>query len=309
MTGYLIDQRGTAMALPWLLQWNFKYTDGDPCDGFSVRACLTVELARAVEAAVRFRAVEGGQTVFTGVVDDFELSVDRQGLLAEITGRGMAAVLLDNQVCAAEYQSAQLKDILDEYVRPLGITAIQAQSFSAVDQFVVETGYSCWQVLAGFCRHSENVFPRFLADGTLVLQKDPAAGTLTVRAAECTQLRVMKSWYGRISRQILINTRTGGRQFADDAEFTAAGGRCVKVRGMTGNKIRAIWRNAEQRVEDARRNRSLVEVTLPGQFLAWPLDRVRLTAEKLGILGTFTVQAAESMCDESGVRCTLLLRE
>ena len=181
MTGYVTMCDGRRSALPALLQWDIKLTDGDPCDGFSV--CFPYEraLAQTLRGAVFFTAEEDGATVFTGVVDDYEITLDAKGLLAEMTGRGMAARLLDNQVRAAEYLSAQLADILKSYVLPYGVTKLRAVQMPAVERFVVETGYSCWQVLAGFCRHSADIFPRFLPDGTLVLEPETPGKTVRLR--------------------------------------------------------------------------------------------------------------------------------
>ena len=86
-------------------------------------------------------------------------------------------------------------------------------------------------------------------------------------------------------------------------------GSCVKVQGLTGNKVRATWRTAAQRLEDARRDKHLIEVCVPGSFTAQPLDRVELTLPAMGVEGVFTVQTAESVCGDAGVSCTLTLRE
>ena len=45
MTGYVTMCDGRRSALPALLQWDIKLTDGDPCDGFSV--CFPYERALA----------------------------------------------------------------------------------------------------------------------------------------------------------------------------------------------------------------------------------------------------------------------
>ena len=213
-----------------------------------------------------------------------------------MTGRGMAARLLDNQVRAAEYLSAQLADILKSYVLPYGVTKLRTVQMPAVERFVVETGYSCWQVLAGFCRHSADIFPRFLPDGTLVLEPETAGKTVRLRQALS-------------SRQVMVNTRTGAQTAAENAPFIALGGSCVKVHGMTGSKLRATWRTAQQRLEDDRRGKRLIEVRVPGAFTAQPMDRVELELEKMGIAGTYTVQAAESVCGADGMYCILTLRE
>ena len=170
MIGMVTSCTGEQTLLPALLQWNIKRTDGEPCDSFSVQFLCGKTTKELLEQATEFRATEKGRVVFTGIVDDFELRLGKEGAIAELTGRGMAARLMDMQTPAAEYVSAQLEDILNAYVRPCGITKIQADEMPPVRNFVVQTGATCYQALAGFCRHSAEIFPRFLADGTLVLR-------------------------------------------------------------------------------------------------------------------------------------------
>lgn len=92
-----------------------------------------------LKQAVGFTAEDDGRTVFTGLVDDFAVKLDRRGALAEVSGRSMAAALMDNQVRAAEFVSAQLADILRLYVKPYGITRIDAAPMGQVANFAVET--------------------------------------------------------------------------------------------------------------------------------------------------------------------------
>ena len=307
MIGIVTDYAGKRTALPALLQWSVKRTDGEPCDSFSVQFACGKKTASLLEGATEFQAVEAGKVVFTGIVDDFELRLGRDGALAEITGRGMAGRLMDMQTLAAEYVTAQLEDILNAYVRPCGITKIEADEMPPVAQFVVQTGATCYQALAGFCRHSADIFPRFLADGTLVLRKD-AHGKTVWLGDEILQAQYVRNRYGVAARQVLINTRNGSMQAADYAEFQKLGGTRVQYAGMTGNKIRASFRTAKQRLDDAKRDEKLLYVTAPGVFLAEPLDMVSVKLDALGISGTFTVQEAQSGCDETGATCTLILR-
>ena len=68
------------------------------------------------------------------------------------------------------------------------------------------------------------------------------------------------------------------------------------------------FRTAKQRLDDAKRDEKLLYVTAPGVFLAEPLDMVSVKLDALGISGSFTVQEAQSGCDETGATCTLILR-
>lgn len=307
MRGY-IETGGAAVALPELLQWSILRTDGQPCGAFSVQFAFAPELMQELKAAARFYAEHDGKRVMTGVVDDVTVRLGNDGLLAEVTGRSMAALLLDTQVRAAEYQSAQLPDILSQYVTPCGISSVRADALGAVGNFVVETGYSCYQVLEGFCRHSAGVRPRFAADGTLILRRN-GTDVQRVICGGVMAAQYVFDRYGAVAEQVLVNTRNGTEITARNAQFQALGGTGVHVQGMTGNKLRAAWRTAQQRLDDSWRNARLLRLKLPGSFLAEPTDMAQVLLPELGIEGVFTVRSVESSCDETGAVCTLELRE
>lgn len=211
------------------------------------------------------------------------------------------------QTAAAEYVSAQLTDILNAYVRPCGVSKIEAEEMGPVANFVVQTGATCYQALAGFCRHSAEIYPRFLADGTLVLKKEAPGKGITLSSG-ILRAQYVRNRYGVAARQVLINTRNGARQEAAYAQFQAVGGTRVQYAGRTGDKIRASFRTAKQRLDDTKRDEKLLYVTCAGSFLAEPLDKVAVSVAALGVSGTFTVQEVQSSCDETGLTCTLVLR-
>lgn len=308
MKAWMTDFEGKTAVLPPLLQWQIRRTDGDPCDGFSVLFVFDSVWSELLPRMVRFEAEENRKTVFTGVVDDYEIRFGTDGLLCEVTGRGMAARLLDNEVRAAEYASAQLEDILRTYVRPYGITRIDASMMPQVNQFAVETGDTCWQVLCGFCRHSANIYPRFLADGTLVLKPHAPQKNITITQDCVLDACFTENRYGVASKQIQVNTRNGSQVTAENAAFAARGGASVRVSGRTGSKIRAVWRTAQQKLEDSMRDSALLTIQVTGGFAAEPLDTVTVQLERIGIVGTFTVQSVQTDCDAHGLSCTLVLR-
>lgn len=71
----------------------------------------------------RFWAEHGGERVFTGVVDECQVEQSGNGSVLELSGRGMAALLLDNEALGQDYGTATLEDILRDHVRPYGIQA------------------------------------------------------------------------------------------------------------------------------------------------------------------------------------------
>lgn len=77
--------------------------------------------AGALAEAVRFAAEEDGERVFTGVVDEVCCGWDEDGARLSVSGRSMAALLLDNEALGCDYQTATLADILRDHVTPYGI--------------------------------------------------------------------------------------------------------------------------------------------------------------------------------------------
>ena len=54
MIGIVTDYAGKRTALPALLQWSVKRTDGEPCDSFSVQFACGKKTASKLEGATEF---------------------------------------------------------------------------------------------------------------------------------------------------------------------------------------------------------------------------------------------------------------
>ena len=93
MTGYVAAMGGGMQALPPLLQWQIERTDGEPCGAFRVQFAFEPEMLAKLKLAARFYAEHEGRRVMTGVVDDVTVMMGKDGLLAELTGRSLAALM------------------------------------------------------------------------------------------------------------------------------------------------------------------------------------------------------------------------
>ena len=80
MKGYLIDKDGTQYQLPELLSWDVCHGTGEPCDYFEVKTLYTAALLPKLGDAVRFKGTNDGATVFYGVVDEYQVSIDESEL-------------------------------------------------------------------------------------------------------------------------------------------------------------------------------------------------------------------------------------
>ncbi len=165
----MTDASGKEYLLPGLLAWRMEYTAGAPCDSFWLRCGWDADNKVKPGEWVGFRAEYQGERVFTGVVDECEVSVDSSGRLLEAFGRGMAALLLDNEALGEDYQSATQADILRDHVTPYGITTAPGAGLPPVSRFSVSSGSSEWSVVYDFARYYGGVSPRFDRQGRLVL--------------------------------------------------------------------------------------------------------------------------------------------
>ena len=121
MECYLTHWNGEKLLLPDLLSWTFTYTTGTPCDAYELRTLWSPGLEEKLSGAVRFTAVEAGETIFQGVVDEYACTWDEGGGALEVNGRGMAALLLDNEALGCDYLVATIEDILKDHVEPYRI--------------------------------------------------------------------------------------------------------------------------------------------------------------------------------------------
>ena len=168
MNACVTDAAGERWALPRPTAWRLEYTAGVPCDSFWLRCPWDGGNTTKPADWVEFSAEQGGARVFTGVVDECEVSLSRRGRLLEVSGRGMAARLLDNESRPLTYQKATLEEIVRRHVTPYGITAGELADVRATSVYTVPAGVSQWRALEGFCRTYGGFSPRFSRDGKLL---------------------------------------------------------------------------------------------------------------------------------------------
>ena len=161
MRGYVTDTAGRQWLLPQPTAWRMEHTAGTPCDSFWMRCPWEAGSGTKPGEWSRFWAEHGGERVFTGVVDECQVEQSGNGSVLELSGRGMAALLLDNEALGQDYGTATLEDILRDHVRPYGIQAAAGAKLPPVSPFSVATGSSEWSVVYDFARYYGGVAPRF----------------------------------------------------------------------------------------------------------------------------------------------------
>lgn len=302
---------GSRVTLPQAVRWEFSYGTGVPCDSFFVRCLWQTGQERLLSKACRFYAQWEGQRVFTGVVDEFSCVCSGEGLYLEVSGRGMAALLLDNEAMPAQYQLATRADIVNDHVTPYGVETVGGWSLPPVSEFTVASGVSEWSVLYEFACYHGGVVPRFDPMGRLVLDGHSDGQTLRI-----TGDTAVSGWEYREERhgvlsQVAVRRRSSwDTQWISDPDFLAEGGcarRVVTVPNATGSA--AMRYSGDYQLRASRSGRVRLTLTAAGAFLAWPGQLVEVALPECGANGTYRVAQTEVACGQEGLTTTLVLGE
>ena len=302
MTGYVFSPQGDSIQLPQPLSWVFQYTAGVPCDSFRLRCIWEGKSQAEPSQWATFQAVEGGEVKFTGVVDECETVLSQEGFYFEVSGRGMAARLLDNEALSQDYEIATLADILRDHVAPYGITVGQQSAMGAVSQFTVAAGSSEWSVLYDFVRYHNGVSPRFDQQGRLLLtpweegKQLVLDGSVPVTRMVCRDRR-----YGVLSQVVVRDRYQNRTEVVDNRDFQALGGRRRQVVTMPGkSQYQAMRYSGQFQLEQSALQQLRLEVEVPELFFAKPGDLVRLEQPNWGRNGLYRVAEAQVGQDEQG---------
>lgn len=301
---------GAAYELPQLLQWEISLTGSVPCDSFSVSCLYEREMQRVLPEVIRFSAVHEDETVFCGVVDEYLISEDQHGRMLTLNGRGMAALLVDNESEAMSYESADLREIFRNHAEPYGFSCGKIAELRGT-KYRVDSGSSQWKALSRFTEYYGGFSPVVTPLGELILVKEDA-GTLRCidRNTPVFALRCRERRYGVFSEVLVKDRAKGTEVLVENGELKRKGGSCRRVIYMPRKSSFAAMRyTGEYQIRKSQEEQLEIELLLPGAFLAQPGDLVNLQREDLGITGTYRVKEAESRSGAEGELCTLVLRE
>lgn len=300
---------GRTYTLPTPLAWRLDYGLGDPCDGFWVKTLWTAGQEDVLADGVRMTVTREGEPVFTGVVDECLCQWSDQGATAEITGRGLQGLLLDNQAEAADYGLATLEEILRRYVTPFGISLAQPVSLPGAAGFSVSSGSSCWKVLYQFARYHAGVTPRFDRLGSLHLEPWGDENPVVLdETAPVTRTALRETRYGVLSQVTVKDLSGWTEQTEGNQAFLDRGGQARRVICLP-RKVGYQARRYQARFQldrSAARMRQ-VEITLAIPFAAWPGELVELTRAGWSRNGLYRVQECSVEMSEGGCETRLVL--
>ena len=308
MTMCLETYDGARYQLPTLLRWDLAYTGSVPCDSMTVTCLYDESMADVLPKAIRFTAYRNGEIMLHGVVDAYEISLSRQGLLAVIEGRGMAALLLDNESEALSYGRAVLSEILENHVTPYGIQ-VQSQQNVSGNNYAVVSGSSQWKALQGFTHRFGGFDPYFTREGALKAESLWGKGkTLSVNdSTPLLSLRKREQRYGVISEVLIQDKIQGISHSVPNQEFVKTGGQRRHVLYMPRSTADDRRYTGEYQITQSALEQLEITLELPFPFAAFPGDRAALALSRLRLSGTYDVVAARSRMDSDGERTEVTL--
>jgi len=306
MTLQLDTYDGSSYVLPTLLRWDLEYTGAVPCDSLSATCLYDQGMADVLPRAIRFTASWDGTVTLRGVVDAYEISMSRQGLLATVEGRGMAALLLDNESEALTYEQAVLSEILDNHAAPYGIPTETRQDVSG-SGYAVVSGSSQWKAIQGFTRRFGGFDPYITREGTLVagplwgsgrkLQVDDSTPLLSLHKRE--------QRYGVISEVLIQDKVQKISHQVSNQDFIRTGGCRRHVLYMPRSTADARRYTGEYQIAQSALEQLEISLELPFAFAAFPGDQVALRLSRLNLAGCYEVVQARSRMDGDGLRTEL----
>lgn len=308
MKAYLIMGNDVRYELPALVEWELEYGCATPCDSFRVTCLWTCGDDSILAQAARFTAWHENELVFTGVVDECEVVWSEQGSRLEVSGRGLAALLLDNEAVGMDYEVATLQDILRDHVLPYGIRVARQDKLPAVSRFSVSTGSSEWSVLYQFARFYGGVTPRFDRQGRLILGGWEDGQVKVIHdKTPVLRLSARDRRYGVLS-EVWVRDRSSQGTVCKivNEPFKENGGMCRRMVTMPEkSNYQAMRYQGQYQLERSGEEllRAQVDVALP--FCAWPGELVRLERSGWGRNGLWRVARATVTMGPGGY-CTRL---
>ena len=312
MTGRIITSDHRVYDLPALLAWDVIYTGSVPCDSYTVTCLYDREMAEPLHLAAGFLAMGDGEVLLRGIVDEYAVELTAAGLTVTVSGRGYAARLLDNESRPVTYQGATLEEIVRCHVTPYGISAAEIAPVSASSVYTVASGTSQWKALDGFCRTYGGFSPRFRRDGWLLAAPEEDGRRIVIDGSvpvlSCT---LREDHYGVLTEVLVIDKTRNVSYSVKNQDMIARGGQCRRVVYTPGQSTWAAMRyTGEYQIGQSRAEELAIQVKLPGCFLAFPGDIIRLELEVMGLAGEYRVAEAENEASpENGETITLTLRE
>lgn len=279
----------------------------------------------------------GGRVVMRGRIDTVEPTVGYGEHTLALSGRDLAAVLVDCSAPLFTVRQCTLAEIVAKMVRPLGITNIRVDAGSAThDKISVDPGITVWDALQRVCEEN-GCWPYMAPDGTLVIggpdysdATNPAVGQLTLRESgqgnnvlRLGLRRSIRDWHSPVT---VLGQAHGGVSSAGEHNIKATAkdaaahfNRPKIVVEADCDNVGHAQRRARKIVADGKLASFEIHATVAGYRVLgavsstggaplWtPGQRVRVLSEPHNLDGVYYLMRRTFLCSRSGGHTTELV--
>lgn len=321
--------------------WERYEIDSDlltPADGWHVSLGMSGgKMPADVVAGAPVKVLVGGELVMTGYVDEIDHSVSKTSHTFSMSGRDLAADLVD---CSAPIFTAKLVSLKQAVAKIVSVFHIEryridADSTRTREKISIEPGDTAWDALVRVSE-ANGLWPWFDPDGTLVIggpdYSTPIVATLILRldgkGNNVLSLNKRESMHGRYSKVTVYGQAPG----TDAEQGKNALHGSWSDDGVTRYRPKisvdhecdspAVCRDrAHKLITDSRLNGLLLtaevkghRIVAPGQDsdgqLWKPLQRVRVISEPHEVDAVFFLMARKlNRGRQDGTRTALTLKE
>ena len=301
---------GGSYRLPLLLEWAVTLTGGVPCDSFQLRCLYDKGMAELLDRAWRVTLAQRDLSL-RAVVDEYEIAQDSRGRTVTMSGRGLAALLLDNEAEAVEYDQPVLAELLRNHAAPCGISWRDEVQLRGTARYAVRSGESQWKAISGFTSCFGGFEPRITPGGVLLPApwRDDGQRRVIGKNTPLLELRWREKRYGVYSEVLVVDKVRRTAERVVNGQFYDRGGRCRKVVYTPGRSTATAMRyTGAYQIARSEQDARLLTAVLPGHFSVAAGERVRMERGDIGVTGDFYVEEMSLCGDAQGQKTTLTMR-
>ncbi|PTQ68137.1 phage baseplate assembly protein [Pseudomonas sp. GV071] len=311
--------------------WSVESDLRTPADGFEL-ALHTQDTARLSQVLVEGAPCTlslGADRVLSGQIDELIHEVSRSGVTIKVTGRDRAAALVDSSVPSVYLRNASLAEIVQQLVKPFGITQIEIRAAAEKPNRLIqfERTQNAWQALTKVVE-AYAAWPWMEPDGRLVIggpdYNAAPVHTLVMRldgkGNNVSSLSVRRSFPSRYSK-ITVLAQHGqydtddlnperGQLSATVQDTTVPGNRACVVQ-IAAEKPEEVSAAALELMSVSKLESLEIQAVVQGHRNAagsvWaPGQRVIVRSEPHGLDGTFFLMSRKLSLARTGGATTLL---
>lgn len=164
MNVFAITEGGEKVMLPQPVSLCINCETDVPADDITITFAMN-----SVPPLAFLTVTENGSNIFMGIVDEQEKTIGADGTLIKITGRSMAALLLDNEAKPTNYTNLSDEVLFYNHIEPYGLTGFLGDDASYIGNMSIDKGVTQWQVVEDYCGKKYNTVPRINEEGIAVL--------------------------------------------------------------------------------------------------------------------------------------------